>query len=531
MFQAKWFRAVLVMAVLASLLVAPLVASAQGAATTSGITAPADGATVSGTVKVVGEAVGDLSKWEVLLFANGDIQDGNKAWLAGGNAAGPVSYDLDTTKYPDGKHALVLRVVQPNSNYTDYVTMVTFANATAPVATAPVAAAPTATVAAPTAALSDIVDTAVAAGSFKTLVAAVQAAGLVDTLKGTGPYTVFAPTDEAFAKLPAGTVEGLLKDPKALSNILLYHVLPGKVMGAQVTDGLTAKTVQGSTVTFAVADGKAKINDANIVKTDIETSNGVIHVIDTVLLPPAAPAADAKPAVTPTNGITSPKAAAKISGAATVTGYANDPNFKKWQLDVLPGGNADAAIFVALGENAGEFSQALDTTKFPDGDHALRLRVVKSDSNYDEYVTPFTLANAAAPAAETKPAATAAVTPTTTTVAPVETAPAAAPAAESGITAPKADASVSGTVTVTGNVAGAFSRWELLLFPNGDISGGNKVWLAGGDKEGAFSYDLDTTKYPDGKHALVLRVVNANSNYTDYPVMVTFANAPAAPAQ
>ena len=97
--------------------------------------------------------------------------------------------------------------------------------------------------------------------------------------------------------------------------------------------------------------------------------------------------------------------------------------------------------------------------------------------------------------------------------------------------APKADASLSGTVTVTGNAAGALSKWELLLFPNGDISGGNKVWLAGGDTEGAVSYDLDTTKYPDGKHALVLRVVGADSNYMDYPVMVAFANAPAAPAQ
>ena len=323
MFQAKWFRAVLVMAVLASMIVAPLVVSA---AETNGITAPADGASVSGEIAVTGYAGGeDFKKWDLYLLPGGD--DGAKTWLATGDTAGEISVPLDTTKYPDGDHALSLRVVRNDSNYTEYTSKVTFANAAAPVAPAPAA-----TAVAPTAAASDIVDTAVAAGSFKTLVAAVQAAGLVDTLKGDGPYTVFAPTDEAFAKLPAGTVEGLLKDPKALSNILLYHVVPGKVMGAQVTDGLTAKTVQGSTVTFAVADGKAKINDANIVKTDIETSNGVIHVIDTVLLPPAAaaaPAADAKPAATPTNGITSPKAGAKVSGVATVTGYANDPNFSE----------------------------------------------------------------------------------------------------------------------------------------------------------------------------------------------------------
>ncbi len=126
--------------------------------------------------------------------------------------------------------------------------------------------------------------------------AAVQAAGLVDALQGEGPFTVFAPTDAAFAKLPAGTVEGLLKDPKALSNILLYHVLSGEVKAAAVKDGLTAKTLQGSPVSFKIMDGKPMINDANIVGTDIMTSNGVIHVIDSVILPPSTP--QAKPADT-----------------------------------------------------------------------------------------------------------------------------------------------------------------------------------------------------------------------------------------
>ncbi len=142
------------------------------------------------------------------------------------------------------------------------------------------------------AAMADIVDTAVAAGNFTTLVAAVQAAGLVDALKGEGPFTVFAPTDEAFAALPEGTVEGLLADPEALSNILLYHVVPGKVMAADVRDGLTAATLQGSEVTFSVSDDGVKINDANIIATDIEASNGVIHVIDAVILPPAEEAAE-----------------------------------------------------------------------------------------------------------------------------------------------------------------------------------------------------------------------------------------------
>ncbi len=132
---------------------------------------------------------------------------------------------------------------------------------------------------------ADIVDTAVAAGSFKTLVTAVKAAGLVDTLKSAGPFTVFAPTDEAFAKLPAGTVEALLKDPQKLKAILTYHVVAGKVMAADVVKLTSAKTVQGTNVKIMAMGGKVMVNDATVVKTDIACDNGVIHVIDTVLLP------------------------------------------------------------------------------------------------------------------------------------------------------------------------------------------------------------------------------------------------------
>lgn len=133
----------------------------------------------------------------------------------------------------------------------------------------------------------DIVDIAAADGRFTTLVAAVQAAGLVDTLKGEGPFTVFAPTDEAFAKLPEGTLETLLKpeNKQQLTNILLYHVLPGKVIASEVKDGLIADTALGTSVFFKVDMGKAYINEAQIIITDIEASNGVIHVIDTVILP------------------------------------------------------------------------------------------------------------------------------------------------------------------------------------------------------------------------------------------------------
>jgi len=136
-----------------------------------------------------------------------------------------------------------------------------------------------------TAPLKDIVDTAVEAGSFTTLVAAVQAAGLVETLKGEGPFTVFAPTDEAFAALPEGTVEALLADIPALTDILLYHVVPGKVMAADVVNLTSAATVQGSDLAIVVEDGKVMINGVNVITADIEASNGVIHVIDAVLIP------------------------------------------------------------------------------------------------------------------------------------------------------------------------------------------------------------------------------------------------------
>ncbi|KGK99706.1 beta-Ig-H3/fasciclin [Methanococcoides methylutens] len=132
----------------------------------------------------------------------------------------------------------------------------------------------------------DIVDTAVSAGSFTTLVQAVQAAGLEDTLRGEGPFTVFAPTDEAFAALPEGTLDALLADEEALAAVLTYHVVAGEVMAADVAGLESAETVQGESVTFDTMDG-VKVNDANVVQADIETSNGVIHVIDKVLLPPS----------------------------------------------------------------------------------------------------------------------------------------------------------------------------------------------------------------------------------------------------
>jgi uncharacterized surface protein with fasciclin (FAS1) repeats len=132
---------------------------------------------------------------------------------------------------------------------------------------------------------ASIVETANAAGGFTTLIAAVQAAGLEDTLASEGPYTVFAPTDEAFDKLPEGTVEQLIANPDQLREVLLYHVVPGRVLAADVVKIDSATTAQGTDVDVKVADGGVMINNARVISTDIEASNGVIHVIDTVILP------------------------------------------------------------------------------------------------------------------------------------------------------------------------------------------------------------------------------------------------------
>jgi uncharacterized surface protein with fasciclin (FAS1) repeats len=137
---------------------------------------------------------------------------------------------------------------------------------------------------APKSSLPDVVDTAVAAGNFKTLATALQAAGLVETLKGPGPFTVFAPTDEAFAKLPAGTLEGLLKDKQRLAAVLTYHVVPGRVMAADVARLTSAKTVQGGSLAIR-SDKGVTIDGVRVVKADVQAGNGVIHVIDAVLMP------------------------------------------------------------------------------------------------------------------------------------------------------------------------------------------------------------------------------------------------------
>jgi transforming growth factor-beta-induced protein len=195
----------------------------------------------------------------------------------------------------------------------------------------------------PTIAPKDIVDTAVADGRFTTLVTALQAAGLVDTLKGAGPFTVFAPTNDAFSKLPAGTLDSLLKDIPALKNVLLYHVVSGKVMAADVVKLTSATTVLGKNVTIRVDQGNVYINDAKVIITDIEASNGVIHVINAVLIPPKDIVDIAEADGNLTTLVTAIKAAGLVdtlrgAGPFTVFAPTNDA-FNK-----LPAGTLDSLL-------------------------------------------------------------------------------------------------------------------------------------------------------------------------------------------
>jgi uncharacterized surface protein with fasciclin (FAS1) repeats len=382
--SVKRFGAKVVLLAVAAILVMGLPIMAGAQTMSNGISSPADGATVRGSVDVMGYASDpNFKKWQLDLLPGGDPE--KAIFLALGNTAGEVKHTLNTVGLPDGEHALRLRVVRSDSNYTEFTNKFTIANTTAP-ATGATQQRPQDT--SPMA--RDLVDTAANFDNFKTLVAAVQAAGLVDTLKGTGPFTVFAPNDAAFAKLPAGTVEGLLKDPKALANILTYHVLAGEVKAAAVKDGLSVNTVQGSPVTFKIMDGKPMINGANIISTDIMATNGVIHVIDSVILPPAG--AETKPAMME-NGIMAPKAGETVSGTVEVMGHAMDPNFVRWELALLPGSDVTMPVFLASDDEHGDFTYSLDTTGLPNGEHSFRLRVVRSDGNYGEYFSKFVIDN------------------------------------------------------------------------------------------------------------------------------------------
>ena len=227
-----------------------------------------------------------------------------------------------------------------------------------------------------------------------------------------------------------------------------------------------------------------------------------------------------------TNGITVPADGATVSGQVTVKGNATSPNFSKWQLDLLPGGDQDAAIFLALGTNPGAVSYTLDTTQWPEGAHALRLRVVRPDGNYDEFFTKLVIANKATQPVVSQPIATPPEALTPVVSLPIATPPAVAPGAN-GIVSPKDGSSVSGKVTVSGRAAGQdFLKWQLDLLPGGNPS--QAIFLALGTEPGVFTYTLDSTLYPNGQHALRLRNVHQDSNYDEYANTITFANKGAA---
>jgi hypothetical protein len=245
------------------------------------------------------------------------------------------------------------------------------------------------------------------------------------------------------------------------------------------------------------------------------------------------------------NGITSVKDGATVSGKVEIKGNANDPKFSRWQLDLLPGAKADAAIFLATDTKSGEFSYTLDTTLYPNGDHALRLRVVRPDGNYDEYITKVTIANpvsksfvaAAIPVASVALTTTAAMTttvattttlttsavPVTTTVSLTPTVTATPAPVVNGITSIKSGATVTGTVEVKGNANDpSFWKWQLDLLPGADPNA--PIFLALDSKPGQFSYMLNTTAWPNGKHALRLRVVRPDGNYSEYVTPFSIAN-------
>jgi hypothetical protein len=223
-----------------------------------------------------------------------------------------------------------------------------------------------------------------------------------------------------------------------------------------------------------------------------------------------------------TNGFSNLKDGATLSGAVEVKGNASDPKFAKWQLDVLPGGDANKAIFLALGQTPGEFSQKVDTTAFPNGEHALRLRVVRGDGNYNEYITKFVIANGAAKPAAVVTVAKAAEKAETPAAAAAPVVVKAA-AVQNGFSNLKDGAKVSGEVEVKGNASDPnFAKWQLDVLPGGDAN--KAIFLALGQTPGEFRQKVDTTAFPNGEHALRLRVVRSDGNYDEYITKFVIAN-------
>jgi predicted lipoprotein with Yx(FWY)xxD motif len=364
MFGQKGTLKVTALALLAiALLAVPMAVGAADAV--NGITSPKAGATVSGSVDVMGYAnAADFWKWQLDLLPGGSADAA--IFLAVGETPGDFSYTLDTTSYPNGEHALRLRVVTTDSNYQEFINKFTIANG---------AAKPAAAVTTATKPASVMVTQNALLGSF---LADDQGRSLYLFTKDT-PDTSNC-YDQCEQAWPPLFTLGAAKAGEGVDAALLGTTTR--------KDGSVQVTYNSWPLYYFVKDQKpGDVTGQNV--------GGVWFVISPegakIEKSTAAPSVAAAPAVP--NGFTNPKDGAKVSGEVELKGYASDPNFAKWQLDVLPGGAADAAIFLALGETPGAFSYKVDTTAFPNGEHALRLRVVRGDSNYDEYITKFVIAN------------------------------------------------------------------------------------------------------------------------------------------
>ncbi len=386
-------RKKIVLLIVAALMVMslPLAVAAQTADTmTNGITAPADGATVSGAVAVTGYASdANFMKWQLDLLPGGD--ESAAAFLDLGEEQGVFTYTLNTVGLPNGEHALRLRIVRNDSNYTEYTTKFTIANgaATAPAATAaPAAAAAPAATATPAAVAA--VAAEVTGNGFVAPREGATVSGVVE-VRGNA-------TSADFMKWQLDLLPG--SDASAAAFLDL-----GEEQGVFTYTLDTTNLPQGEhSLRLRVVRGDSNY-DEYFVKFTIGPATAAVAARATAAAPVAARATAAVTTTTTTtttavatpvamtNGITAPADGATVSGTVAVTGYASDANFMKWQLDLLPGGDESAAAFLDLGEEQGVFTYTLNTVGLPNGEHALRLRIVRNDSNYTEYTSKFTIAN------------------------------------------------------------------------------------------------------------------------------------------
>jgi len=385
MFRKAWFRALLVLSILASLVAAPLFVSAQE---TVSITSPAEGATLSGTVTVTGMTPTEgYDRWDLLLFPNGDDSNLATIGVAGGTDLGALSYDLDTTQYPDGEYVLALRAVRADKNYSESPRVgVTIANAgAAPAEQAAVVeeeevvaveeeAAPVAETAAPVNGF-DAAKDGIKASGVVTVTGYADTPGFEKWQLDVVPFGV--EDDAIFVTLDDAAGE--------FSYTLDSTEFPDgdHQLRLRVVNDTGNYTEYFADLTIANAATGPVVEEVAATETTTETVEAEVPAV--VEAPAAAVSA---------NGFDLEEGAS-LSGTVTITGYADDPDFDKWDLFLLPSGVEADKTFLAQGTESGEFSVTVDTTNFPNGDHVLSLRIVRAtDGNYTEILLPFTIANA-----------------------------------------------------------------------------------------------------------------------------------------